>query len=139
MSQPVSKRLCSQLTSTNRGRPRSVSPSGSALSRDAKSYAYKVANYVMILETKGFFMRHSLAGPTSDDVTLCQRLLHLPVEIPRGLFDDEFIEEFHNTLQNQSEARLLVDLHLLLMLSAENHYIQGKKELKDVINGYNDL
>ncbi|KAI7976007.1 hypothetical protein EIK77_000045 [Talaromyces pinophilus] len=138
MSQPASKRSRSQSTSTDRGRPRSVSPSGSASSRDAKSYAYKAANYVTILETKGCFMRHSPAGPTSDDVALCQRLLHQPVEIPRGLFDDEFIEEFHNALRNRSEARLLVDLHPLLMPSAENRYIQGKEELKDVIDGYND-
>ncbi|BDD57620.1 hypothetical protein MAP00_002971 [Monascus purpureus] len=138
MSQPASKRSRSQSPSTDRGRPRSVSPSASASSRDAKSHAYKAANYVTILETKGCFMRHSPAGPTSKDVELCQRLLHQPVEIPRGLFDDEFIEDFHNALRNRSEARLLVDLHPLLMPSAENLFIQGKDGLKDVIDGYND-
>lgn len=139
MSQPASKRSRSQSTSTDRGRTRSVSPSASASSRDAKSHAYKAVNYVTILETKGCFMRQSPAGPTSEDLALCQRLLHQPVETPPGtLFDDEFIEDFHDALRNRSEARLLVDLHRLLMPSAENLFIQGKKELKDVIDGYND-
>ncbi|EED11653.1 conserved hypothetical protein [Talaromyces stipitatus ATCC 10500] len=116
MSQPASKRSRSQSTSTDRGRPRSVSPTGS--------------------------------GKLCDD-SRDKRLLYAPfprrsdfrsesVEIPRGLFDDEFIEDFHNTLRNRSEARLLVDLHPLLMPSAENLFIQGKDELKNVIDGYND-
>jgi hypothetical protein len=96
-------------------------------------------NYVTILETKGCFMRRSDAGPTPEDVTLCQRFLDRSVEYPRStLFDNEFIEGFHNTLRNRSEARLLVDLHPLLMPSAENLFLQARTELKDVIDGYND-
>ncbi|EED11724.1 conserved hypothetical protein [Talaromyces stipitatus ATCC 10500] len=94
---------------------------------------------VDIMKTKGCFMRQSPAGPTSEEVALCQRLLHQPVETPRGtLFDSEFIESFHDALRNRSEARLLIDLHPLLIPSAENLFIQGKEELKDVIDGYND-
>ncbi|OKL55239.1 hypothetical protein UA08_09490 [Talaromyces atroroseus] len=137
MSQPASKRSRSRSISTDRGRPRSVSPSTSASSRDAKSYAYKAANYVTILETKGCFMRSSDNGPTSGDVDLCERLLDPSVDTPREtLF--EFIKGFHDTLRNRSEARLLVDLHPLLMPSAENLRIQGREDLKDVIDGYND-
>ena len=85
-------------------------------------------------------MRQSSAGPTPEDIALCERLLCQPIETPQGtLFDDEFIKDFHNALQNRSEARLLVDLHPLLMPSAENQFIQGKKWLRDVIDGYNDL
>jgi hypothetical protein len=136
MSQP-SKRSRSRSTLTDCGWPRSVSPSTSASSRDAKSYAYKAANYVTILETKGCFMRSLDTGPTSGDVNLCEWLLDPLVDTPQGsLF--EFIKGFHDTLRNRSEARLLVDLHLLLMSSAENLCIQGREDLKDVIDGYND-
>lgn len=84
-------------------------------------------------------MRSSDAGPTAEDVELCQRLLDPLVEYPRGtLFDNEFVEDFHKSLRNRSEARLLVYLHPLLMPSAENLFIQGRTELKDVIDGYND-
>ncbi|CRG82899.1 hypothetical protein PISL3812_00246 [Talaromyces islandicus] len=108
--------------------------------RDAKSSAYKAVNYVTILETKGCFMRQSSAGPHPEDIALCERLLDQPIETPQGtLFDDEYITDFHNSLQNRSEARLFIDLHPLLMPSAENQFIQGKTRLKNVIDGYNDL
>jgi hypothetical protein len=139
MGQPLSKRPRTRSTSADRGRPRPVSPSTSASSRDAKSYAYKAVNYVTILETKGCFMRPSDAGLSLEDVALSERLLNRSADTPHGtLFDVEFIDEFHNALQHRSEARLLVDLHPLLMPSAENLFIQGREELKDVIDSYND-
>ncbi|KAJ5976618.1 hypothetical protein N7481_010325 [Penicillium waksmanii] len=141
MSQPSSKRSRSRSISTDRGRARSVSSenSESSSARDTRSYAYRAVNYVTILETKGCFMRPSPAGPVPDDIALCERLLGQPVKPPTGtLFDDLYITDFHNALRNRSEARLLVDLHPLIMPSAENQYIQGNESLKDVIDGYND-
>jgi hypothetical protein len=141
MSQPASKRSRSRSISTDYGQARSLSleDSESSSARDAKSSAYKAVNYVTILESKGCFMRQSSAGPIPEDIALCERLLHQPVKNPQGtLFDDEYIKDFHNILQNRSEARLLVDLHPLLMPSIENQFIQGKTWLKDVIDGYND-
>ncbi|KAJ5556048.1 hypothetical protein N7513_003690 [Penicillium frequentans] len=141
MSQPPSKRSRSRSISTDRGRARSVSSdnSESSSARDTRSYAYRAVNYVTILETKGCFMRQSSAGPVPEDIALCQRLLNQPVDPPRGtLLEDEYITNFHNALQNRSEARLLVDLHPLIMPSAENQYIQGNQSLKNVLDGYND-
>ncbi|KAJ6126383.1 hypothetical protein N7523_001995 [Penicillium sp. IBT 18751x] len=141
MSQPASKRSRSRSISTDRGRARSVSSenSESSSARDTRSYAYKAVNYVTILETKGCFMRQSSAGPMPDDIALCERLLSQPIDPPNGtLFADDYITDFHNALQNRSEARLLVDLHPLIMPSAENQYIQGNQSLRDVIDGYND-
>jgi hypothetical protein len=84
-------------------------------------------------------MRQSPAGPVPEDIALCERLLSQPIEPPSGtLLEDEYITNFHNALQNRSEARLLVDLHPLIMPSAENQYIQGNQSLKNVIDGYND-
>ncbi|QKX63643.1 uncharacterized protein TRUGW13939_10814 [Talaromyces rugulosus] len=138
MDQPASKRSRSRSISTDRGRPRSTS-SDTTSSRDHKSSAYKDPNYVTILETKGCFMRPSEAGPVLEDIELCRRLLQQPIENPQGtLLDDNFIEDFYNSLRNRSEARLLVDLHPHLMPSAENQYIQGRRWLKNVIDGYND-
>lgn len=92
-----------------------------------------------MLETKGCFMYPSTAGPIPEDITLCERLLRQPIETPDGtLFDDEFIQPFHNTLRNRSESRLLVDLHPLLIPSAENLFIRGREEMRHVIDGYND-
>lgn len=141
MSQPSSKRSRSRSISTDRGRARSVSSdnSESSSARDTRSYAYRAVNYVTILETKGCFMRQSSAGPVTEDVALCERLLSQPIVPPRGtLLEDEYTIAFHDALQNRSEARLLVDLHPLIMPSAENQYIQGNESLKNVIDGYND-
>ncbi|KAJ5752786.1 hypothetical protein N7520_009703 [Penicillium odoratum] len=141
MSQPPSKRSRSRSISTDRGRARSVSSdnSESSSARDTRSYAYRAVNYVTILETKGCFMRQSSAGPMPEDIALCERLLSQPIVPPSGtLLEDEYMTAFHNALQNRSEARLLVDLHPLIMPSAENQYIQGNQSLKNVIDGYND-
>ncbi|KOS40532.1 hypothetical protein ACN38_g8618 [Penicillium nordicum] len=141
MSQPASKRSRSRSISTDRGRTLSVSSdnSDSSSARDTKSYAYRAVNYVTILETKGCFMRQSSAGPMPEDIALCERLLSHPIQPPTGtLLEDEYVTGFHDALQNRSEARLLVDLHPLIMPSAENQYIQGNQSLKDVIDGYND-
>ncbi|KAJ5101009.1 hypothetical protein N7456_007061 [Penicillium angulare] len=141
MSEPASKRSRSRSISTDRGRARSVSSdnSESSSARDTRSYAYRAVNYVIILETKGCFMQPSPAGPMPDDIALCERLLHQPIATPQGtLFDDEYIDRFYYALRNRSEARLLVDLHPLIMPSAENQFIRGTQGLRDVIDGYND-
>lgn len=141
MSQPASKRSRSRSISTDRGRARSVSSdnSESSSARDTRSYAYRAVNYVTTLETKGCFMRQSSAGPMPEDIALCKRLVSQPIQPPNGtLLDDQYNTDFHNALQNRSEARLLVDLHPLIMPSAENQYIRGNQSLKDVIDGYND-
>ncbi|KAJ5100896.1 hypothetical protein N7456_006948 [Penicillium angulare] len=91
-----------------------------------------------------------------DDIELCERLLHQPIATPQGaLFDNDYIDRFHYAtdsitrqtplrdrfhypLRNRSEARFLVDLHPLIMSSAENQFIRGTQGLRDVIDGYND-
>jgi hypothetical protein len=85
-------------------------------------------------------MKKSVLGPVPEDIQFCKRLLRQEVSIPEStMFDDQSFDEFHNVLQNRSEARLLVDLHPLLMPSAENRYIWGRRSLENVIDGYNDL
>jgi hypothetical protein len=69
-------------------------------------------------------MRPSHAGPILEDRELCNRPLRQPIKNPQDtLVDDNSVEYFYNAVRNQSEARLLVDLHPLLIPSAENQYI----------------
>jgi len=42
-----------------------------------------------------------------------------------SMFDDDRFEEFHSILQGRSEARVYLDLHPLLVPSAENPFISG--------------
>lgn len=59
--------------------------------------------------------------------------------LPTLLFDEERFESFCSLLQGRSEARVYLDLHSLLVPSAENLYIRGWKELGNRIEGYIDL
>ena len=84
-------------------------------------------------------MRPSQAGLVQEDRELCQRLLLDDRAVPSdSLFEEERFESFCALLQGRSEARVYLDLHSLLVPSAENLYINGWKELGDLIQGYND-
>ena len=84
-------------------------------------------------------MRPSQAGLAQEDQRLCQRLLLDDQAVPHNsLFDEELFESFCFLLQGRSEARVYLDLHSLLVPSAENLYISGWKELGNLIQGYND-
>lgn len=119
---------------------------------DSSSSAYKSPDYVNKLEAQGCFMHELSAGPASEDIALCEQLLSQkqPTEPPplqNTMFEDECIKDFLTALRNRSEARLLVDLHPLLMPCAENQHIKkdcgidgiNNKCLENVIDGYNDL
>ncbi|KAJ5100405.1 hypothetical protein N7456_006457 [Penicillium angulare] len=142
MNQPASKVSRSRSTSKDWERARSLSSENSEGSSiwDTRSAVYADDSYATILEMKGCFEQESPAGPMPEDIALCERLLHQPIETPRGtMFEDECMKKFHHTLHSRSEERLLVDLHPLIMPSAENQFIKGNQSLKDVIDGYNNL
>ncbi|PYI09784.1 hypothetical protein BO78DRAFT_307399 [Aspergillus sclerotiicarbonarius CBS 121057] len=142
MDQPPSKRARSRSVSSDRGRQASVSSGydSRASSRDARSSTYRDSNYVTILETKNCYMRKSPTGPVPEDIELCKQLLQQRSPVPHNtLFESEYIQDFYDALQNRSEMRLLIDLHPLLMPTAENQCIRGRQSLQHVIDGYNDL
>ncbi|OOF90713.1 hypothetical protein ASPCADRAFT_156409 [Aspergillus carbonarius ITEM 5010] len=142
MEQPPSKRSRAGSVSSDRGRPASVSSGydSRSSSRDARSSTYRDSNYVTILETKHCYMRESPTGPLPEDIELCKQLLQQPAPVPPDtLFEPEYMQQFHDALLNRSEMRLLVDLHPLLMPTAENQFLRGRQSLQHVIDGYNDL
>jgi hypothetical protein len=84
-------------------------------------------------------MRPSSAGPIIEDARLCEQLFSQPNDVPTGtLFEDEYIQDFRNVLQGRSEARVTIELHSLLMPSAESRHIREREGLENVIDGYND-
>ncbi|OGM48129.1 hypothetical protein ABOM_002869 [Aspergillus bombycis] len=140
MERPPSKR--SRSVSSDRDRESSGPSEGSrsrSSSRDARSSAYRDTNYATILETKNCYMRNSATGPAQEDIELCKQLLQQEIEVPQEtMFQSEHFDAFHDALQDRSEMRLLIDLHPMLMPSAENQFIRGRLSLKNVIDGYND-
>ena len=138
MSQPPSKRSRSS-DSLGRIPSQPGDETETTVSRDAKYSAYKDVNYVVVLETKNSFMRISAAGLIEEDLKLCERLLSENQPIPQNtMFEDDRFEEFCSHLQDRSEARVYLDLHPLLVPSAENLFIRGQRTLQYLIEGYND-
>ncbi|KAK5246698.1 hypothetical protein LTR20_007367 [Exophiala xenobiotica] len=138
MSLPPPKRSRS---SDSLGRTLSQSGDGteSTISRDRKYSAYKDVNYPVVLETKGSFMRSSGSGLVDEDKILYERLLSTSQTPPsHSLFDERF-DKFHSLIRGRSEARVYLDLHPLLVPSAENLYISGQEEFSGLIEGHNDL
>ncbi|KAI2707452.1 hypothetical protein CBS147333_9340 [Penicillium roqueforti] len=132
MSQPTSKRSRSRSISTDQGRAQSVSSdnSESSSAQDTRSYTYRAVNYITILETKGCFIQQSSTGPISEDIALYKRLLSQPIEPPTGtLLEDKYSTDFHNALQNRSEA-LREDIDFPY-LTAEIKYKNQALELAD--------
>jgi hypothetical protein len=132
MNQLPSKRPRLQLTDGP------TSSDVSTSSQDDETRVYEVG-YVAKLASRGCFMRQSTAGPISEDIALCERLLHQPVDVPPGTsFDDEFIDRSHAAMRNQPKDLLLVDLHPLLVPSADDQYVEEKSVLENTIDVYND-
>lgn len=76
--------------------------------------AYRDANFPMVLETKGSFMRPSKDGLLDEDWTLCEKLMSTSQPTPdNSWFDDERFEKFYPLLQGQSKARVYLELHSL--------------------------
>lgn len=139
MSLPPPKRSRSSDTLSRRP-SQSGDSTESTVSRDKKYSAYRDVNYPVVLETKGSFMRPSKAGLVDEDKTLSEKLLVLSQPVPdNSLFDDARFEKFHSLLRGRSEARVYLDLHPLIVPSAENLYISGREEFDGLIEGHNDL
>jgi hypothetical protein len=138
MSLPPSKRsrssdsLISQLSQSGDG-------TESTVSREKKYAAYRDVNYPVVLETKGSFMRSSEAGLVPEDKALHEELLHTVQTKPTSpLFNSQY-DRFHSLLRGRSESRIYLDLHPLIVPSAENLFIMGRKEFEGLVEGHNDL
>ena len=138
MSQPPSKRSRSS-DALGRRPSQSGDETETTVSRDAKYSAYKDVNYVVVLETKNSFMRMSAAGIAAEDRKLCERLLRDNQPTPTDtMFEKDRFQEFCSLLQDRSEARVYLDLHPLLVPSAENIFVRGQRTLQYLVEGHND-
>lgn len=109
----------------------------STSSQDDESRVYKVG-YVAKLASRGCFMCRSSAGPIQEDIALCERLLHQPVDIPPGTsFDDEYIDGFRKSSRDQPKEWSSTEVHPLLVPFIEEQYIEETSILEDTIDVYN--
>lgn len=78
-------------------------------------------------------------GTTNESKRLCQRLLDAQPTVPQDtMFSDEYFEETCETIRNKNEARVIRDISLLIVPSAEALAIRGSQHCRNLIESVNE-
>ncbi|KUI60141.1 hypothetical protein VP1G_07378 [Cytospora mali] len=106
--------------------------------REEKTAPYMNAQYPLLLETKGSYMRKSPLGITDDSKRLCETLLNSDQPTPNGsLFDDDIFESVCDNLANRNEAKIIQDVSRLIVPSAEQYALR-RKHLTHLVENINE-
>merc|ERR1711939_15410 len=127
-------------------RKRSDSESGAPSStpsdqkpREEKSAPYQNARYETVLATKDSFMGKYGQGTTNESKRLCEQLLDAQPTVPQDtMFSDEYFEETCEAIRNKNEARVIRDISLLIVPSAEALAIRGSQHCRILIESVNE-
>ena len=116
----------------------SATPSDQKL-RDAKSTPYQDARYKTILASKGSFLDESDLGITNSSIENIQTLLSAEQTVPvNSLFGDDIFKATCRKIQDRNETRVIRDISLLIVPSAEILATYGATNLECLIDGSND-
>ena len=120
------------------GAPSSTTPSDQK-PREEKSAPYQNARYETVLATKDSFMGKCGQGTTNESKRLCQQLLDAQPTVPQDtMFSDEYFEETCEAIRNKNEARVIRDISLLIVPSAEVFAIRGNQHYRLLIKSVNE-
>lgn len=108
-------------------------------SREAKGAPYRDTRYVTLLQTKGVFMEQDKEAVTDASKGMCQTLLDSAQKLPdETLFSDDYFEETCKALKNRNETRVIRDISVLIVPSAEISAIRGDEACRVLIESTND-
>ncbi|KAF2207942.1 hypothetical protein CERZMDRAFT_118922 [Cercospora zeae-maydis SCOH1-5] len=117
-------------SSTDQGEPKS---------REQKSAEYKQPQYETVLATKGFLMKPSPRGVTITSKDWCKVLVEQENNYPEDtLFRDDLFSSTCETIRNRNETRVIRDIALLIVPSAEVFAIRGATHLECLIESVNE-
>ncbi|KAI9676667.1 MAG: hypothetical protein M1829_002985 [Trizodia sp. TS-e1964] len=123
---------------TDSGTPSAITPSDQK-PREFKSTPYLSAQYQIVLETKGGFMRKSELGITDASKSFCQTLLEAEQVFPEdSLFQDDLFDETCDMIQARNEAKVIQDIARLIVPSAQSLATRGARSLKVLIESVNE-
>ncbi|KAK5442664.1 hypothetical protein LTS15_010982 [Exophiala xenobiotica] len=142
----MSHLLARKKSASSLRRKRSDSESGAPSStpsaqkpREEKSAPYQNARYEIVLATKDSFMGKYAQGTTNESKRLCQQLLDAQPTVPQDtIFSDEYFEETCEAIRNKNEARVIRDISLLIVPSAEALAIRGSQHCRIFIESVNE-
>lgn len=108
-------------------------------SREAKSAPYRDARYEALIATKGTFMGKDPLGINEACRNMCRKLLESHQSVPEDtMFRDDLFDETCEAFRNKNEARVIRDISLLIVPSAESLAIRGDKQLRCLIESVNE-
>lgn len=108
-------------------------------SREAKSAPYRDARYEALLAAKNSFMGKHELGVMDATRKLCQDLLRAEQTTPvDSLFSDDLFEETCEKIRNRNEARVIRDIALLIVPSAETLSIRHSRDLRVLAESVNE-
>ncbi|RMD42365.1 hypothetical protein DV735_g2788, partial [Chaetothyriales sp. CBS 134920] len=115
----------------------SVTPSDQK-SREVKSAPYRDARYGILLATKGSFMDEDKHGIAEHSKILVQRLLSQEHPVPQeSLFRDDLFKMTCRKIKDENEARVIRDISLLIVPSADLLATYGASELECLTESVN--
>jgi len=123
--------------------PSSVGPSFTTPSdqkpREVKSTPYQDPRYDLLLFTKGSCMDKSELDITQKSKKSCSNLLDAKQTVPKdSLFRDDLFERTCQNIQGRNETRVIRDISLLIVPSAEILKTYGAKNLKILVESTNE-
>ncbi|KAK7537393.1 uncharacterized protein J3D65DRAFT_625365 [Phyllosticta citribraziliensis] len=127
--------------------PRRNSPASSIASpstqsdqrpRELKSAQYRDSRYDTLLASHGSFMREDVVGISQESKMKYMALLSGEQAVPeRSLFSDDLFKSACQKIESQNEARVIRDISLLLVPSAETLETYGASNLKCLVESTN--
>ncbi|KAK0361556.1 hypothetical protein LTR94_022874 [Friedmanniomyces endolithicus] len=112
---------------------------GEQKSREQKSAEYKKPQYATVLATKGVMMKSSSPGVTKASQGWCKDMLERQQTYPQDtLFREDFFSSTCESVQDKNETRVIRDVALLIVPSAEVLSIRGATHLQCLIDSVNE-
>lgn len=139
MSSLIARKRSSSSSLRGKQSDSALTTSSDQKARDAKSGPYQDARYETLLATKGSHMSKSELGLTDASQTLCQTLLEKDQTVPQdSLFRDDLFDQTCQRIQNKNETRVIRDISLLIVPSAEILAAYGDTDLKCLTESVNE-
>jgi len=143
MSHLLARKKSSSSLRRKQSEPASDTPSSNTPSdqkpREAKSAPYQDPRYKLLLSTKGSFMSESDLGITKTSEETYLNLLNAKQTVPRdSLFRDDIFKRTCQKIQDRNETRVIRDISLLIVPSAEILATYGAEHLDILIDSTNE-
>ncbi len=107
--------------------------------RETKSAEYKHPSYRTDLAKKGSFMDEDKEGAKEESKGTCRTLFETEQEAPKdSLFRDDRFKSTCRKIQDRNETRVIRDISLLIVPSAETLATRGDKHLDHLIETVNE-